>query len=354
MPHQLCAICPRISNRQSDPSVSLRKSDRLRIPGKSVGQRSIQPTMDAIESQSALAPEDAASLMRLATYSAVSVAVVLISAKAMAWLYSDSLSLLATLVDSCMDALASMINLLAVRKALSPADAEHRFGHGKFEPLAGLGQAAFVAGSAVFLVVEGIRRIITPQPLEAFSLGIGVMLFAMAATSALLLFQRHVVRRTGSLAIHADSLHYRTDLIVSASVIVSLVLAAFGWEGFDALFAMAIALYIFYSAWSIAKQSLDQLLDRELPDAQREDIIRLTLEHGLVRGMHDLRTRRAGITAFMELHIELDDDLSLLQAHQVGVEVKAKLQEQFRPAEILVHIDPASVARDLPARDFPL
>ncbi len=288
--------------------------------------------------------EEQARLMRLATYASISVAAVLIIAKGAAWGVSGSVSLLATLVDSALDALASLVNLFAVHHALSPADREHRFGHGKAEALSGLGQAVFIAGSSLFLLFQAGRRLLNPVALEAWDTGVAVLVFSMALTAVLLAFQRHVIARTGSTAIRADALHYRSDLLVSAGVIVALVLSARGWGGFDAVFAIGIALYILYSAWEIVRQSLDHLMDRELPDEERERIKALVNAHPEVRGLHDLRTRRAGTNLFIQLHLELDDDLSLLQAHHISDEVEAALRGAFSGAEVIVHKDPVSVA----------
>jgi ferrous-iron efflux pump FieF len=308
---------------------------------------------DNTAAETPLMPDENARLMRMATYASVSVALVLILAKLVAWGYSGSLSLLATLIDSSLDGLASLINLFAVRHALSPADREHRFGHGKAEALAGLGQAAFISGSAGFLLLEGIRRAINPEPILAHGLGIAVMVFSIAATLCLLAFQRHVIRRTGSMAISADALHYRTDLMVNASVIVALLLAAQGWPGFDALFAIGIALYILYSAWEIVRRAFDHLMDRELPDDEREQIKAIARSHQQVRGMHDLRSRRSGMDTFIQLHLELDDELSLLQAHEISDEVEARLLEVYPAAEIIIHIDPVSVVADEPTPEYP-
>ncbi|RLA46568.1 MAG: divalent metal cation transporter FieF [Gammaproteobacteria bacterium] len=290
--------------------------------------------------------------MRLATYASIAVATILIIAKAGAWGMSGSVSLLATLIDSTLDALASLINLLAVRHALSPADKEHRFGHGKAEALAGLGQAVFIVGSAVFLMLEGARRIVDPVPLESYGLGMMVMLFSIAATLLLLAFQRHVIRKTNSTAIKADALHYRTDLLVNASVIVALWLSVQGWAGFDALFALGIAVYILYSAWEIVNQAFDHLMDRELPNAERDRIQRIATAHKEVHGMHDLRSRRSGTATFIQLHLELDDDLTLLQAHKISDEVESNLQASYPGAEIIIHIDPISAVADEPVPDF--
>ncbi|MBK6508811.1 MAG: cation diffusion facilitator family transporter, partial [Haliea sp.] len=261
---------------------------------------------------------DSARLMRLATYASISVALILVLAKTVAWVLTDSVVLLATLIDSTLDSMASLINLFAVRHALMPADREHRFGHGKAEALAGLGQSAFIAGSAGFLLLESGRRLLNPVPLESYGPGVLVMILSIALTLALMAFQRHVIRKTDSTAIKADALHYRTDFMVNTSVIVALLLAVEGWEGFDAIFAIGIAIYILYSSWEIVRQSLDDLMDRELPDAEREEIKRIALSHADVRGMHDLRSRRSGIATFIQLHLEVDDGLSLLQAHAVS------------------------------------
>lgn len=309
----------------------------------------MDPGADSIHN---IDPAQAARLMRRATYASTGVALVLIVAKAIAWGTSGSVSMLATLIDSMLDALASIVNLFAVRHALSPADKEHRFGHGKAEALAGLGQATFITGSAVFLLLESGRRIVNPVPLEAFGLGVAVMVFSIVATVLLLAYQRSVVRRTGSTAISADALHYRTDLLVNASVILALWLSTRGWPGFDALFALAISLYILHSAWEIVRQSLDHLMDRELPDQERSRITSIATSHPEVRGMHDLRSRRAGTNTFIQLHLELDDELSLLQGHRISDEVEESLQQTYRGAEIIIHIDPVSVVPHEPVPEF--
>jgi ferrous-iron efflux pump FieF len=291
---------------------------------------------------------DMGRLMRLATYASTAVAVTLILIKLVAWLSTDSVSLLATLIDSSLDALASLINLLAVRHALMPADKKHRFGHGKAEALAGLGQSMFIAGSAGFLVLEAFSRLIHPQPVGFIGVGIGVMVFSIVATLFLLAFQRHVIRKTGSTAIKADELHYRTDLLVNGSVIVALLLASRGWPGFDPVFALGIAAYIIYSSWQIARESVQHLMDEELPDEDRQRIIDTVLKHPHTRGMHDLRTRRSGTTCFIQLHLELDDQLPLIKAHRISDQVEYKLHKLFPDAEIIIHEDPASINEPQP------
>jgi len=297
-------------------------------------------------------PVEAERLMKLATYASITVAVTLIVAKTLAWGVSGSVSLLATLIDSTLDALASLINLLAVRHALSPADREHRFGHGKAEALAGLGQAAFITGSAGFLLLESSRRLVNPEPLQSYATGIWVMVFSIIVTLVLLAFQKHVIAKTDSTAIKADALHYRTDVLVNASVILALWLSVQGWPGFDALFAIGISFYILWSAWGIVKQATDHLMDRELPDAERDNITQIAKSHPDVRGMHDLRSRRSGTATFMQLHLELDDELTLLEAHRISDEVEFSLQEAYPGTEIIIHIDPVSVVASEPTPAF--
>ncbi|KGM06326.1 Cobalt-zinc-cadmium resistance protein [Methylophaga thiooxydans] len=284
---------------------------------------------------------DKARLMRMATYASVATAVTLIIAKLVAWFISDSVSILATLVDSSLDVLASVVNLIAVNHALQPADREHRFGHGKAEPLAGLGQSMFIAGSAGILLLQGISRLIHPQQISnGIELGIGVMIFSMLATLGLISFQRYVIRHTDSTAIKADALHYKTDLLVNGSVIIALVLAAYGWAIFDPIFAIAIALFILYSAWSIVREAIDLLMDHELPDEDRQKIRATVLNNPHAKGLHDLRTRRSGTTVFIQLHLELDETLLLREAHAIADELENAVKALFDDAEVIIHEDP--------------
>ena len=282
-------------------------------------------------------------LLRLATNASVATAAILIAAKLVAWAITGSVSVLASLVDSMMDVAASLINLFAVRYSLMPADREHRFGHGKAESLAGLAQTTFIAGSAVFLILQAFDRLLHPRPLEDVGIGVGVMVFAILATLALLILQRHVIRVTGSTAIKADALHYTTDVLVNGSIIIALLLSGYGWPGIDALFALGIAGYILYSAWHIGHEAFQLLMDRELPDEQRQRIRHAALAHNQVRGVHDLRTRRSGHDIFIQMHLVLDDDLSLFDAHEIGDEVEASIREIHPEADILIHKDPHSL-----------
>jgi ferrous-iron efflux pump FieF len=289
-------------------------------------------------------------LLRLATNASVATAAILITAKLVAWVMTGSVSVLASLVDSMMDVAASLINLFAVRYSLMPADHEHRFGHGKAESLAGLAQTTFISGSAVFLILQSVDRLLHPRPLEDVGIGVGVMVFAILATLALLILQRHVIRVTGSTAIKADALHYTTDVLTNVSIIIALLLSGFGWQGVDALFALGIAAYILYSAWHIGHEAFQLLMDRELPDDQRQRIREAAHSHGQVRGIHDLRTRRSGHDIFIQMHLELDDELSLFDAHGIADQVEARIREIHPEADILIHTDPHSLEENVAFR----
>src|ERR1700730_2506660 len=280
-------------------------------------------------------------LRRLATYASVTVAALLIAVKFAAWVETGSVALLSSLVDSLLDIAASLVNLVAVRHAMSPADREHRFGHGKAEPLAVLGQSAFITGSAMLLLAEAVRRLISPVRIENPPAGIAVMIFSIVVTIGLVLYQRHVVRRTGSIAITADELHYRSDVVLNLSVIAALVLgSALDLPILDPLFGAAIGIWIVYSAVRLARLSLFPVMDRGLSADARGKNRASAPPRPEVTAAHDLRTRIAGPTAFIQLHIEMDGVMSLIRAHEISDEVEAKLRAAYPHAEIMIHQDP--------------
>jgi ferrous-iron efflux pump FieF len=282
---------------------------------------------------------------RLAASASVVVAVTLICAKLMIWVITGSVAVLGSLVDSGLDAIASIVTFISIRQAAQPPDRAHRYGHGKAEAIGAFVQAGFVLGSALFLASEAVRRLINPQPIEQGPLGIAVLAFAILLTAALLVLQRFVVSRTGSIAIQADSMHYRSDLLMNLAVIAALVLAdTTGWPIIDPLFGLGVVLVLLYSALKVARDALDMLMDRELPAEQRAYIRRLALAHPGARNVHDLRTRRAGSDVFIELHLELDGALSLEQAHDLTHEVEARIRGAFPAADIIVHQEPAGLA----------
>lgn len=280
-------------------------------------------------------------LMRMGAMASVMVALTLIAAKGYAWWLSGSVSLLGSLADSSLDFLASAVNLFAIIVALQPADEEHRFGHGKAEAIAGLFQTSIIFGSSAFLVYWSFLRIMNPVPIEAGTLGIGVSVFAILMTLGLVTFQKKVIAKTKSVAITADRLHYVGDLLLNGGVIVALLLATMaGIPAADGYFGLAIALYIGWNAYQIARTSIDMLMDREFGREEREKIFNLVMENPDVKGLHDLKTRRSGLLSFIQMHIELDPDINLFEAHTIADEVEATVGEEFAGAEIIIHTDP--------------
>jgi ferrous-iron efflux pump FieF len=289
-----------------------------------------------------------AMMIRVAI-AAVAVAAVLVIMKTVAYIVTDSIAMMASLADSALDVFTSFVNLLAIRHALTPADREHRFGHGKAEPLAGLGQGAFIAGSAAFLVIESVSRLIAPHAIAYPGLGLGVMAVSIATTVVLVVAQRMVISRTGSIAVGADSMHYVGDIVTNAGVILGIVLSTqFGLLIADPIIGIAVAAILSWSAVHVFRQSYDQLMDRELPDADREKIKTVVRGHADVLSMHDLRTRAAGVHTFIQLHIELDPQINLLRAHEISDAVEADLCAAFPRAEVIIHQDPAGVEMPVP------
>jgi ferrous-iron efflux pump FieF len=285
-----------------------------------------------------------AALMRQAGIASVVAALSLIGIKLYAFAETGSVSMLSTLFDSALDFGASLVNLFAIRHAVMPADAEHRFGHGKAEPLAGLVQVAFILGSSVLLLVEVVDHFLHPQIVRNYTLGIVVMVISIAVTGALILFQRSVVKRTGSIAVHADSAHYGSDFAVNISVIVALVLSSLlGWWWIDPVCGLLVAIFIGFTAVSIGRQALDMLMDREMEDGDRDRIKEIARAHPEVRDLHDLRTRVSGQDRFIQFHLELAPDILLKAAHRISDEVEARLMEAFPGAEVIIHQDPYGI-----------
>ena len=285
-----------------------------------------------------------ARLLRLATRASVAVACTLVVAKAIAWWLSGSVSMLAGLTDSALDGVTSLLNLLAVHYALRPADDDHRYGHGKAESLAGMAQALVIGGSAVLIAFQAYERLNNPQPLGAPWLSIGVIVFSLLLTLALLVLQHRVIKATGSNAVRADSLHYRSDMLLNGSILIALVLAGFGFEQLDAWFGLGIAVYILWSAVQIARESFSVLMDEELPTDVSQHMLELACSVPGVLGAHDLRTRISGNHWFVQLHLELPGELTLSVAHGISDQAADAIHKAYPRAEVLVHADPIKAA----------
>ena len=293
------------------------------------------------------APLDAKQirLLTLAGFASVGVALTLIGLKVWAWRATGSVAMLSSLADSLLDLLASLVTLFAVRVSIAPADREHRFGHGKSEGIAGVVQAVIVSGSAAYVCVQAIERLIAPTAVESPATGYFVMACSMVLTIALVAFQRYVVRRTGSLAIAADSVHYRADILTTLAVLAAVYLSSErGLHGFDPLFALVVVGLILWSVAEIVRDALKMLLDRELPDNDRRRIEAIARAHSEVLGVHDLRTRSSGATQFIQFHVELDPAIDLSHAHAVCDAVEREVRDAYPSADVLIHADPHGLA----------
>jgi len=286
-------------------------------------------------------PGVAARLMRRASLASMSVATILIIAKGLAWLITDSVGMLSSLVDSAIDLVSSLITFIAIRQALVPADEDHRFGHGKAEALAGMAQAGFIAASAGGLVLTVADRFLHPRPVQEEFIGLAVSAFAIVLTLALMLFQSHVVRKTNSIAIGADKAHYTTDFVTNIAVGAGILASSrLDQPVIDLVVAAGVAIYLVIGAWGIGRTSIDVLMDRELPERDREHILDIVQRQPGVRSVHDLRTRSAGLKQFIQLHVVLHPTMSLGRAHVISDTIQAAIEEAFPQAEVILHIDP--------------
>jgi ferrous-iron efflux pump FieF len=272
---------------------------------------------------------------------AILLASVMIVMKAAAWLLTGSVALLGSFLDSVMDLSLSVMNFFAIRHAQTPADEEHRFGHGKAEALAALAQGAALSLAAVFLVFEAVAAFLDPAPLSETTIGIAVIGISIVLTGGLVMVQRRVAKATNSVAIQADSAHYAGDIYMNLGVIAALVLSGpMGFVYADPVLGLVVAAILAKSAWNIFTSAADQLMDRELDDEDRDRIKQIILSHEHVRGLHDLRTRRAGLSSFVQCHVELDGTITLNEAHQISDAVEASVLAAFPNAEVLIHQDP--------------
>ena len=282
--------------------------------------------------------------MRAATIVAIAVAVIMVTIKGTAYVATNSVALLSSLADSALDLMASGLNFFAVRHALTPADTEHRFGHGKAEPLSALGQSAFIAGSAVLVAVEAASRARSPTGVEQGELGLAVMMVATVITIALVTFQKFVVRKTGSLAIGADSLHYTGDILMNLSVMAAIyATTTLGLTWADAAFGGGIAIFLLVNAGRIAYGAIGDLMDQEMPKSERDKIIAIARQNPNIKNVHELRTRSSGVQAFIQMHIVLDKNLTLMEAHHISDDVEVALLEAYPGADVIIHQDPEGV-----------
>jgi ferrous-iron efflux pump FieF len=285
--------------------------------------------------------EERSVLTTRAATASMAMALVLIALKAWAAASTDSMAMLGSLADSTLDLVASLVVLLAVRVAAQPADHEHRFGHGKAEALAALVQVIIISLSALFIGFQSVRRLINGAQTADAEIGIGVSLVAIALTIALIGYQRHVIRKTGSVAISTDRLHYASDLMLNGSVIVALALDQWlGLVGADAVFGLLIAVWLAWGAFRSSSHAIAQLMDREWPEDERQRFLAAAATYPELAGLHDLRTRTSGTHHFVQFHVWVPADWTVKHAHDRLDAVEEQLEKQFPGTEILIHLDP--------------
>jgi len=286
-------------------------------------------------------PSQNGALNRSAAFASIAVATLLLALKAWAAWSTGSTAMLGSLADTTLDLVASIATLAGVWVAAQPDDNEHRFGHGKAEALAAMFQVVLISLSALTLAFRAVQQLIAGGRTEAAGEGITVSLIAMAATVALLAWQRHVIARTNSLAISTDHVHYQSDLLLNLAVIAALVLDQyFGWRGADPLFGLLIAGWLGWGAWGASQEAIDHLMDREWPQDKKDRFLAVLGRHPELRGVHDLRTRTSGNRDFVQFHVWVDRTMTVAQAHDVMDEIEAKLLSEFPGIEILIHPDP--------------
>ena len=298
--------------------------------------------------------KETGALNRSAALASISVALLLVVLKGWAAWTTGSTAMLGSLADTVLDLIASMATLAGVWVAAQPADRQHRFGHGKAEALAAMFQVTLISISAVTLAFRAVEQFVSGARTEAAEGGILVSAIAMAATFALLAWQRHVIRKTQSLAISTDHVHYQSDLLLNLAVIIALVLDQYAEiRGADPVFGLIIAGWLAWGAWGASHEAIVQLMDREWPEDKRKAFVEVMARHPELRGVHDLRTRTSGNRDFVQFHVWVDPDMSIRDAHRVMDEIELKLKTEFPGVEMLIHPDPEGhVDTGLGAKDL--
>ncbi|MEQ5775617.1 cation diffusion facilitator family transporter [Thalassospira sp. NFXS8] len=277
---------------------------------------------------------------RRATTASIIIAATLIVLKAIGWFMTDSVSLLSSMIDSMLDIGTSVINFMAVRSAWRPADHDHRFGHGKAEPLAGLFQSAFMLGAAVLVLAEASSRLVDPQPMRLANEAIYIMVVSLVMTVGLVLLQRKAMRMSGSMAVEADSLHYSSDILANAAVIIALLLVGSGFLWADPVIGGIVAIFLLYSAGKVGRDAVSVLMDRELPEPDSQRIIELTMKHKSVIGIHRLRTRSSGVHRFAEIELIMDGGMLMREAHTICHQVMDSIRGEYPDLDITIHPEP--------------
>lgn len=283
-----------------------------------------------------------AALTRSAAYASIATALFLVGLKIWATWRTGSMAMLGSLADTALDLVASIATLVGVWIASQPADRNHRFGHGKAESLSAIFQVMLIALSSAAIAFRSLLNLVEGSRVTGAQDGIAVSMIAIIATLALLAWQRHVIARTQSVAIRTDHLHYQSDLMLNVAVIAALVLDQYlGLAGADPLFGLGIAAWLLLGAWRAGGEAVDNLMDKEWPEEKRQRFVEVAARHPELSNLHDLRTRTAGNRDFVQFHVDLPENMTVGEAHDIIERVEEDLQRAFPEVDLLIHIDPA-------------
>ncbi len=272
-----------------------------------------------------------------AVYLAIAISITLVILKIIAWYLTKSVSVQASMLDSTLDGITSFINFLAMRYALLPADADHRWGHGKAEALAGFAQSVFIILFTCFLLFSIAHRLIYPEPIIVSVIGISFIVLSGFLTLLLVIWQKYVVRVTGSLIIQADSVHYETDLLSNLGILLSLYVSMkFNFIYVDFMVGVLIAIYLISSVWKILWTSVDILMDKELDGAIKQRVVELALTHPNVKELDDMRTRSGGTQHFVQFGLRFHKKLTSEEIEKTRHEVYTNIQTVFPDMEITI------------------
>ena len=290
---------------------------------------------------------NSSALTRSAAWASIATALFLVAIKLWASWRTGSTAMLGSLADTALDLVASVATLVGVWVAAQPADENHRFGHGKAEALAAIFQVMLNTLSAGGIALRAVTHLVEGKATSSAEAGIAVSLVAILATLALLAWQRHVIARTRSIAIRTDHLHYQSDVYLNLSVIAALVLDQYlGLGAADPLFGLGIAAWLVWGAWRAGGEALDHLMDKEWPDARREEFLAVLARHPDIRGVHDLRTRTSGTDDFVQFHMAVDPHLTIVEVHALMDDVEARIAREFPGVEVLIHPDPQGLVNE--------
>lgn len=280
-------------------------------------------------------------LKKLAGAASISLSVFLSLLKIFASIYTGSLAILSSLIDSLSDVLASTITFIAIKVSTKPASREFRYGYGKAEAISSLFQSLFIAASGIYVLIDGVKRLYDHQELDDSLIGIGIMIISLILTLVLVAFQKYVINKTNSIALKADSAHYVVDISTNLSIIISLIaIKIYKIYWLDSVIAIAISIYLLYMAYDLIKEAILTLMDQELSEKIRMEVEKIIRQQPFTKGVHDLRTRSLGEKYLFEFHLELDEAISLKQAHDFAHLTEDEILKNYPNAQVIIHQEP--------------